>query len=303
VTGDGAYTTPATRLAAVGCYGYAATLSGASYGPSVVSIAGASGEVVQAKAPTAGQSRVDLSVTKHVDQQTTTFGKPLTYTLIVDNAGPGTATDVKVTDSPVTKLRLVSARSADGSCGHSFPVVCQLRDLPAHHDSTVTVVAVPQTVGNVVNGVHVTTADPNTAPPESVVSQARTNVLATLELTQRARMRSVHAGSLAGFAITLTNPMAAVAKQERICDRFPRGLAFVSASVRTSLRKGAVCWTIAAIGPHGRSQATIVVRALGGSSGQLINDATLSGPAVVKRVADASIRVIAKPPTPTPVTG
>jgi hypothetical protein len=45
------------------------------------------------------------------------------------------------------------------------------------------------------------------------------------------------------------------------------------------------------------------VRALDGASGKLVNHATLSGPAVVKRVEDAAIKVIPNPPKPTPVTG
>ena len=46
-----------------------------------------------------------------------------------------------------------------------------------------------------------------------------------------------------------------------------------------------------------------MVRALGGSSGKLVNHATLTGPLVVKRVAHAPIKVIPRPPKPTPVTG
>lgn len=300
VTGDGTYTTPAAKLSGAGCYGYAATLSGASYGPDVVSAAGATGEVAEAKP---GQHSVDLTVSKHVNKDTTTFGKPLTYTLTVENRGPDTATDVKVTETPATKLRLVSAKSADGSCGHSFPVVCDLGSVPAHHRATVTVVAIPQTVGDVSNSAHVTTADPNTAPPKSVVSHAHTKVMATLKLAKRAQVRSVQAGRLAGFVITVTNPMSTAAKQARVCDRLPRGLVFGSASVKTKISMGAVCWTIPAIAPHAHQQATIVVRALDGSSGTLVNHATLSGPAVVKGVAAAAIKVIPKPPKPTPVTG
>ncbi len=300
VTGDGTYTTPAAKLAAAGCYGYQATLSGASYGPDVTSVAGATGEVAEA---TPGEHSVDLSVTKHVNQHTATFGARLTYTLTVENRGPDTATDVKVTDTPSAKLRLVSAKSADGSCGHAFPLVCQLRDLPANDHATVIVVAVPETVGDVVNSAHVTTADPNTAPPTSVVSHAHTNVLATLKLTKRAKMRSVHAGELAGFVITVINPMATAAKHARVCDRLPRGLVFASASVKTTMNMGTVCWTIAAIAPHAHVAATIVVRALAGASGTLVNHATLGGRTVAKRAAHAGIKVIPKPPKPTPVTG
>ena len=105
------------------------------------------------------------------------------------------------------------------------------------------------------------------------------------------------------FTTTVTNSMSAAAKPARVCDRLPRGLVFASASVKTKLRMGAVCWTIAAIAPHAHTQATIVVRALGGARGKLVNHAILTGPTVVKRVAHAPIKVIPRPPKPTPVTG
>ena len=90
VTGDGTYTTPVSTLTDAGCYGYQITLSGVSYGPDVTSPAGTSGEVAQAMAPAAEQTTVDLTVSKRVNTHTTTFGKPLTYTLTVANGGPGT---------------------------------------------------------------------------------------------------------------------------------------------------------------------------------------------------------------------
>ena len=116
-------------------------------------------------------------------------------------------------------------------------------------------------------------------------------------------MRSVHAGARAGFVITVTNPMKAVAKRARVCDRLPRGLVFVSSSVKHTLSKGSVCWTIPAIARHAHKQATIIVRALAGGRGKLVNHATLSGPAILGRRAHAAIKVIPRPPKPTPVTG
>jgi uncharacterized repeat protein (TIGR01451 family) len=300
VTGDGVYTTPESALADAGCYGYEETLSGASYGPDVVSAAGSSGEVVEA---TAKPTTAHLTVSKRVDERAVLFGKPLTYTVTADNSGPDTATDVKLTDTPQAKMRLVSATSPGGHCGHAFPVVCTLGELRAHHHWTVRIVAVPETVGGVVNRAHVTTSTPNTAAPTRVVSAARATVLANVKLAKTATVHSVHAGAKAGFVITVTNPMPAVVKRARVCDRLPRGLVFVAASVKHAMRNGSVCWTIPTIAPHSHRQATIVVRALAGSRGRLVNHATLSGPAIAARRAHAGIRVIPKPPKPTPVTG
>ena len=114
-----------------------------------------------------------------------------------------------------------------------------------------------------------------------------------MKLAERAQVGSVHVADLAGFVITIANPMKTAAKQARVCDRLPRGLVFASASIKTRISNGSVCWTIPAIAPHARTQATIVVRALDGSSGKLVNHATLSGPfgrSVV--AAHAAIKVI-----------
>ena len=191
VTGDKTYTTRSVTLADGGCFGYKVTLSGDSYGADVVSDAGAKNEVVQSKPQTAAQRIVNLSVTKQVNTQVATFGQPLTYKLIADNSGPDAATDVTVTDTPQTPMRLVSVSSPQGNCGNAFPVVCTLGQLQAGSTWTVTVVAVPETVGDVGNGVHVTTPDTNKAKPKRVVSHAHTNVKATLKLAKRAQVRSV----------------------------------------------------------------------------------------------------------------
>jgi uncharacterized repeat protein (TIGR01451 family) len=279
------------------------TLSGDSYGGDVVSAAGTTGEVVQSKPQTAKQRIVHLAVVKTVNQHVATFGEPLTYTLTATNSGPDTATDVKVTDTPVSPMRLVSVKSPGGTCGQKFPVVCTIGSLRAGHKWTVTVVAVPLTVGDVGNGVHITTPDTNTSPPAGVVSHTHTKVKATLKLGMKVKLRRVHAGGKDGFVVTVKNPTKAAAKAGRVCVRLPRGLVYVSASVKAKISSGRVCFAFASIAPHGHRQATVIVRALPGSHGKLVAHATLTGSAIVKRVTAASVHVIPKPPKVTPVTG
>ena len=75
------------------------------------------------------------------------------------------------------------------------------------------------------------------------------------------------------------------------CDRLPAGLVFVSASVRTHLRAGRLCWSIAKIGPHRHRGYTMTVRALPGADGRLTNIVTISGTASLPRRATATVRV------------
>jgi Domain of unknown function DUF11 len=200
-------------------------------------------------------------------------------------------------------MRLVSVSSPQGSCNNAFPVVCKLGELQAGSTWTVTVVAVPQTIGDVGNGVHVTSPDTNKAPPKKVVSHAHTKVNGTLKLGLGIKLRRVQAGGKDAFVVTVTNPMKTGAKDVRACVRLPRGLVYVSASGKAKMSMGKVCFTIASIHEHGHQQATVVVRALPGSHGKLVAGATLSGPTIDKRVAHAAVTVTPLPPKPTPVTG
>ena len=77
----------------------------------------------------AGQG--DLTIVKRVDQSSVEVGKPLHYTIEVNNKGKAPATDTVVTDTPRSPLAFVSAKSSAGTCGDAFPLVCKLGTLEA----------------------------------------------------------------------------------------------------------------------------------------------------------------------------
>jgi uncharacterized repeat protein (TIGR01451 family) len=253
VAGDGVYQTPASTLSAPGCYSYTATLTGAAYGGSVTSSAGAQGEV--AEAPEA-----QVTIEKNVNHDRIQIGKSLTYTLTVANAGPDTATDVTVTDNPSVKMRLVSAKTDTGSCDNELPLTCQMDPLPPGGDETITVEAVPLEAGEVVDDAHVTIHETNSAPADKVFASASANVLVPLKLTKAASVGSVDAGGKLQYKIVVANPSDAEAKDVAVCDRLPAGLVFKSASVKTHLDKGIFCRTLGSIHARGRKTYTLTVR-------------------------------------------
>jgi uncharacterized repeat protein (TIGR01451 family) len=86
----------------------------------------------------------DLSVTLIGAPNPVVVGAPLTYTLVVANAGPAAATGVTITAALPAAATFVSASPTQGSCGQSAgAVTCPLGGLPDGGAATITVVVTP----------------------------------------------------------------------------------------------------------------------------------------------------------------
>lgn len=288
VPGDGAYTTPVATVSKPGCHGYAVTLYGADYGGPVVSPAGAPGEVALVSEPVVPPARV--TIVKRVDHAAIEAGDQLRYTLIVTNRGPGDASGVVVTDTPQTPMSLVRARPSQGRCSRRFPLRCALGTVRAGRRATIVVVATPRAAGLAVNHAQVTTRTPNTAPAGGVEAATRSRVLIPLRLSKRASAARVPKGGRVAFTIALVNPSGLTARSVRICDRMPSGLAFAGASVRTTVRNGARCWTVASLGPRQTKRYRITARALR-CDGSQVNRVALGARNVRPRQAHAAVTV------------
>lgn len=289
VPGDGAYTTPTAVASRAGCYGYAVTLDGANYGGPVVSPAGSPGEVALVSDAPIAPARV--TIVKRVDSRRVLLGDTLRYTLVVTNRGPGDADDVVVTDDPRTPMTLVRARPSQGSCGRRFPLTCRLGTIRAGRRAVVVVVARPTAAGPAVNFATVETSTPNTAPAGGVKAATRSRVLIPLRVVKRAGAPTVRKGGRVAFTIRLRNPTGVAARSVRLCDRMPAGLAFAGASVRTTARRGARCWTVATVRPHTTRTFRVVARALR-CDGDQLNRVSLTGRFVPLRRSAAAVRVV-----------
>jgi uncharacterized repeat protein (TIGR01451 family) len=79
-------------------------------------------------------------------------GSPLTYTIVVTNNGPSTASSVLLTDNLPPGVTFVSATSTRGSCTEaSGTVTCSLGYLSSGRTATVTVVITPTRRGAITN--------------------------------------------------------------------------------------------------------------------------------------------------------
>jgi len=308
VAGDGATSTPSTKLDAVGCYGYEVTLEG-DHLVTATSPLGSAGETVLIKAPPVppappappASGAPDLRIVKRVAEAKVEVGKPLHYTIEVENKGSAPATATVVTDTPGSPLAFVSAESSQGSCGHAFPLTCKVGTVAAGAKVTIKVVAKPLAGGKVLNGA--TVKSPDESGKKGVKATAASRALIPLKLSKTVREKAVAAGARVHYAITVGNPTAATAHAVRVCDRLPAGLVYVSSSPAAKVSDGSYCWQLATLKGHATKRIAVVARALAGAGGRLVNTAVLSAADAVHRKATAAVRVEARPAREGGVTG
>ena len=108
----------------------------------------------------------DLSVAKSDSSDPVSKGTQLTYSIVITNNGPGTATGVQLTDTLPASVQFVSAASMAGSCAQTGSMVaCNLGDLSNGANVTVTIIVTPKKTGTLNNTAQVSSSspDPNTA--------------------------------------------------------------------------------------------------------------------------------------------
>src|SRR5207237_364232 len=136
-------------------------------------------------------------------------GSPLTYGLVVHNAGPDTATGVSLSDPLPAGVTFVSAQASQGSCGGTTTVTCDLGTLAAGAEATVALVVTPTGAGPLTNTATVTAgrADPdsgnNQASALTTVNPAPSS--ADVSVTQSDAPAPVEAGSPLTYGLVVHN--------------------------------------------------------------------------------------------------
>jgi uncharacterized repeat protein (TIGR01451 family) len=235
-----------------------------------------------------------LTIRKLVNHSTANPGQQLTYTLIVTNHGPATATGVVVSDSPSPKLRVVSVTSSHGMCARQ-PLRCSLGTIAVGETVKITVVAIAQRVGTEHNTAKVTAQQSN-PDPSGAISSASTSVTSPLTIpgrltvTKTASIDRVKTGENVTFTITVHNPGTVAVRQITTCDRLPTDLVLTSS--QPPLAPEQICWQLAALSAGGTTRYQVVANAGPGAHGQLINVATVSANGIPTARATAAVTVI-----------
>jgi uncharacterized repeat protein (TIGR01451 family) len=106
---------------------------------------------------------IDLAVTKSGAPDPLTLGQGnITWTIVVTNNGPNTATGVEITDPMPAGNTFVSASTTQGSCTGGAILHCSLGTIAKGGTVTITLVTTPSTTGDQVNTVTVVGSQPET---------------------------------------------------------------------------------------------------------------------------------------------
>jgi uncharacterized repeat protein (TIGR01451 family) len=93
----------------------------------------------------------DLSVTQTASSSSIAVGRRLTYTVVVANSGPNTATSISLTDILPSSVSLNSAKSTQGVCSGTATVTCSLGSLSSGGTVTVSIIVTPNAAGTIAN--------------------------------------------------------------------------------------------------------------------------------------------------------
>ena len=131
----------------------------------------------QSSASICVQAMVDLSVTKSGSPATQVLGTGnITWTMVVTNNGPSTATGVTITDPMPAGNTFVSATSSQGTCTGGAILNCTIGTMTAGQSVTITLVTTPSTAGTQTNTVNVSGSRPET-------NTGNNSATATVEVT------------------------------------------------------------------------------------------------------------------------
>jgi uncharacterized repeat protein (TIGR01451 family) len=254
--------------------------------------------------PRITQPSSDLQIVKRVNHAQAQPGQLLTYTLVVTNHGPDSASGVVVTDTPKMALTDVHAKPSQGTCTIGKTLQCSLGTIADGKTATIVVTGKVMKAGKEVNTGSVTSTSTDPTPGNNI-SRATTNVVAPapkLSLSKTASPTKIEAGASVTYRIKVS-VSGATAKNLKVCDALPLGLTFVSASPATALANGQQCWTIRSLSA-GQSRTLILhARALTGTRGTLTNHATAIATGTKMARAEAKLTVTPPPSVKPPAGG
>jgi large repetitive protein len=181
---------------------------------------------------------IDLQLSKSASTTTPGLGENVTFTILVTNGGPSTATGVAVTDLLPDGLTLVSNTTSQGTYDPATGIWI-VGSIPNGGDATLELVATVDTLGEKVNVAEVTAADqpdPNSTPGNNDPDENdQDSVTVTpqaidLELTKSVNNATPDLGSNVTFTIDVSNLGPSQATGVEVTDLLPAGLTFVSST-------------------------------------------------------------------------
>ena len=233
--------------------------------------------------------QADLGVTKSDGQTTAVPGLPLTYTIVVSNAGPNTATGATVTDVlPAALLgpTWTCVASPESSCTPSGSGnINDTVNLAVGGTATYTVTGTVASgaTGTLTNAVTVTPPGEVTDPNPANNNAADVDTLTPetdLGITKTDSADPVSPGDPLTYTLTITNAGPSDATSVTVVDTLPSAVTFVSSNPPAptcDLAGATLTCALGALAAGGNATVTIDVTVNGDATGLLVNTATVSG--------------------------
>ncbi|MFN8454391.1 MAG: DUF11 domain-containing protein [Anaerolineae bacterium] len=229
---------------------------------------------------TAVSRQVNLSITKTDAPDPVAAGASLTYNLTVSNAGPSSANGVVVTDTLPSGVTLVSASPG---CSGTTTVICAITGEVASGGSAAVTIQVNVSLAS--SGVLTNTA--TVGSTESDSNPSNNNVTATTTITQNTDLSitksdspdPVTAGANLTYNLSVTNNGPSNATGVTVQDTLPAGVTFQSftSGAPCSHVSGTVTCNFGALAAGNQATVAIVVKVNDTTTGNLINNATVTG--------------------------
>jgi uncharacterized repeat protein (TIGR01451 family) len=178
------------------------------------------------------EENADLAIAKTAKTSTVTAGGEVTYTLAVENRGPGDAGGVTVSDPLPAGLTLVSATATQGSCNGREDVSCSLGKLSDGGRAEVVVIArVAGSMESVIVNIGSVASSAPDPKPSNNASTVSLQIAqgADLALTKSASLTAAASGGQVTYTLTVTNDGPSDAEDVTVVDPLPGGLGPVSA--------------------------------------------------------------------------
>ena len=227
---------------------------------------------------------VDVLITKADSPDPVVAGQTLTYTLVVTNNGPSTATGVTVNDPLPANLTFVSGSSSRGTVSQSNgTVTANVGTLASGASATITLVGTvsPTARGSLSNTATVTVTETDSNPANNTDTEPTTIIASTdLAVIKTDTPDPVLAGSQLTYTIRITNNGPSTATGVTLSDPLPAGVTFVSAvpsQGTASNAAGNVTANLGTLASGATSTVIVIVTVAGTTLGPLENEATVTG--------------------------
>jgi uncharacterized repeat protein (TIGR01451 family) len=228
----------------------------------------------------------DLSVSKTDGQASSVPGTPVTYTIVVSNAGPDTAAGAVVFDAPppvLSGLSWTCTASPGSSCPPSGSgAINHTITLLAAGTATYTLVGTvdPSATGTLANTAAVTppsgVSDVNPADNSATDADTLTPV-ADLAVAMADSPDPVGTEAPLTYTVQVTNNGPSTAASAVLTDVLPGGVGFVAATPPCTQSAGTVTCAVPSLHPSGSATLAIDVVVQAGAMGSLLDSAAVAG--------------------------